>query len=169
MECWRSVPGYEGLYEVSDLGRVQSLPRRARRGDHFLDVPGRLLKLTRKDTGHLVCGLSANGKTRLVYVHRLVLEAFAGPAPDGTEACHRNDIPTDNRLSNLRWDTSSGNKYDASRNGRNWLANKTHCARGHEFTPSNTYRRPSGHRQCRRCGIDATRRWEARTREKAAS
>lgn len=53
-----------------------------------------------------------------IRVHRLVLLAFAGPCPDGMEACHGNDVKTDCRLENLRWDTCSSNKRDALRNGR---------------------------------------------------
>ena len=43
----------------------------------------------------------------------MVLETFVGPCPKGMEACHNNDIKTDNRLSNLRWDTKSNNTFDA--------------------------------------------------------
>jgi hypothetical protein len=69
----------------------------------------------------------------------------------GLEACHLNDVATDNRLDNLRWDTRSANKRDTVRNGLHSQARKTHCKRGHEFTAENTYIRPDGARTCRRC------------------
>jgi hypothetical protein len=93
----------------------------------------------------------------------LVLEAFVGPCPDGLEACHWDDDPTNNRLSNLRWDTSIANKRDMARNGGgNQNAHKTHCIRGHEYTPANTYRKRGGGRECRVC-------WPIRYQQKVAA
>jgi hypothetical protein len=57
-------------------------------------------------------------------VHVLVLTAFVGPCPDGNEALHFNDIPDDNRLSNLRWGTRSQNNHDAIRNGHRTYGRK---------------------------------------------
>lgn len=51
-------------------------------------------------------------------LHRLILETFVGPCPPGMQCCHYNDIKTDNRLENLRWDTPEANMRDALRNGR---------------------------------------------------
>lgn len=100
--------------------------------------------------GHLGVKLRKDGIIRSRYVHHLVLEAFVGPRPDGTEACHWNDVPDDNRLVNLRWATKSENRLDCVRNGNDANARKTHCLRGHEFTEENT--RPyDGRRHCRAC------------------
>jgi hypothetical protein len=54
---------------------------------------------------------------KLLYVHRLVLEAFVGPCPDGMEGCHGDGDTANNRLGNLRWDTPKSNRADASRHG----------------------------------------------------
>jgi hypothetical protein len=81
----------------------------------------------------------------------MVLEAFVGPSPEGMEACHRDDVPANNHLSNLRWDTHRANLREASRNGRNRFANQTHCKRGHEFTIQNLIKNPHGHRICKAC------------------
>lgn len=61
----------------------------------------------------------AHGRARRknCFVHRLVLEAFHGPAPEGLEACHKNGNATDNRASNLRWDTRRANLHDRARHG----------------------------------------------------
>lgn len=85
------------------------------------------------------------------HVHTLVLEAFVGPRPPGMFACHENDIPSDNRVENLRWDTPRANRLDSVRNGTHTNANKTECPKGHPYSPENTYHHPSGSRICREC------------------
>jgi len=149
-ETWVAVIGYEGLYEVSDLGNVRSLARVDAQGGHRRL---RLLKPSRLDAwGHRGVKLRLDGAVKSVYVHRLVLEAFVGPRPLEMVACHWNDIPDDNRLSNLRWASKSDNRLDCVRNGSDPNARKTHCLRGHEFTVANT-RRHAGRRHCRKCQI----------------
>lgn len=92
----------------------------------------------------------ASGRWR--YVHDMVLETFVGPKPAGMCARHLNGDSLDNRLDNLTYGTYSENNYDRVAHGRHPAANKTHCKRGHEFTPANTYIIPSmGSRQCRKC------------------
>ena len=147
-EEWRTVPGYEGAYEVSSIGRVRSLARLDSRGRRRA---ARLLALVTQPSGHLTVALYRGGVRRTVLVHRVVLEAFVGPCPPGMEACHRNDIPSDNAVSNLRWDTRSGNQLDSVRNGTQHMARRTHCPQGHEYTPENTYRYPAGNRACNEC------------------
>lgn len=61
--------------------------------------------------------LFKNGKYQNKLIHRLVLEAFIGPCPEGMEACHNNGDSTDNRLENLRWDTHSNNMLDSVDHG----------------------------------------------------
>lgn len=147
-ETWRAIPGYEGIYEVSDQGGVRALPR--------VDAQGgrrrlRVFKPSRMDMwGHVGVKLRRNGVVRSFYVHRLVLDAFVGPCPPGMEACHWNDVPDDNRLSNLRWATKSANRFDSVRNGGDHNARKTHCWRGHPFSAENTKVR-NGRRHCRAC------------------
>jgi hypothetical protein len=58
----------------------------------------------------------ARGTTKTRLVHHLVLEAFVGPRPDGQVGCHFDDDPRNNRVENLRWDTSSANALDRVRN-----------------------------------------------------
>ena len=115
-EVWKSVPGFEGLYEVSDKGRVKSLERVAR-GDIQL-VPERIIKPAKaKRGGYDVVQLHKHGKRTLRTVHSLVAAAFIGPRPPGQDVCHRNDDRINN-LGDLRYDTRAGNIADAVRNGR---------------------------------------------------
>lgn len=152
-EAWRPIPGYEGLYEASNQGRVRSVPRvtvdvlgRAR------PFPSKTLRATERKDGRLAVTLSRRGVVRHRLVHQLVLEAFVGPCPDGMEALHFDDVPSNNALANLRWDTHENNMVDRTRNSLHHNAAKTHCAQGHEFTPANTWtNKRRNARVCRAC------------------
>lgn len=156
-ERWLPVVGFEGRYEVSDRGRVRStaavFPRWVNGVEQIYHRKEYVKKLTRHPAGYMYASLfdrQTGRENGYAKVHRLVLEAFVGPCPDGMEACHGNDVPGDNRLENLRWDTKRANHADK-------VARRTHCKWGHEYTPENTrvYRRK---RQCRTCSLDAKAR-----------
>lgn len=114
-ERWKDVVGYEGLYQVSDMGRIKSLSRLLNNNRQW---KGRILKPTIRDkSGHLGVHLCKNGKAKTYCIHQLVLVAFIGFCPDNMEGCHNNGIETDNRLNNLRYDTHSNNILDSVRHG----------------------------------------------------
>lgn len=140
-ERWLPVVGYEGLYEVSDLGNVRSLDHYARAGKHASRLyRGRLLRIVRQPGSPTRCGVSmhdGSGGQRTRLLHHLVLEAFIGPRPDGTEACHYDGDATNNRLSNLRWDSHVENEKDKMRHGTNANSRKTHCPQGHALEDPN--------------------------------
>lgn len=151
-EEWRPVVGYEGLYEVSNLGQVRSLDR--------LDAIGRprrgapLKPDASHPKGYLRVSLCRDKVVTRFQVHHLVLAAFVGPRPEGMEGCHSPDPnPANNRLENLRWDSSSENARDVLRMGRNVHRNKTHCSRGHLLEHPNLVQAEldRGWRDCRSC------------------
>ena len=151
-EQWLPVVGYEGMYEVSDLGRVKSLARLIRRrGGCRVMSKEMILKNRRLNSGYGIVGLAKDGKKKDFSVHSLVLKAFVGERPEGMYACHNNGDSSDNRLSNLRWDTQSANLLDTVKHGTHPSCDRTHCVNGHEYTPENTLRQKNGYRSCREC------------------
>jgi hypothetical protein len=106
-EEWRSIPSYPD-YQVSSLGRVRrATPYRS-------TAVGRCLTLSEdKRTGHLVARMSIRGKLKGVGVHRLMAEAFHGPAPSPKHvAAHGDSNPKHNVPGNIRWATNKENMDD---------------------------------------------------------
>ena len=111
-----NIPGFQG-YGVRSDGTVWScrIAKRGRPGaigNHWQQLKPHI------DRGYAQVALRRNGKLRSYRVHRLVLEAFVGPCPDGQECRHKNGVSTDNRLENLCWGTPKDNRADARRQGR---------------------------------------------------
>lgn len=147
-EVWMPVPDYQESYQVSNQGRVKSLPRPGYRHRR-----PRMLRLNPAHGGYRSVCLYRNAKQRRVAVHRLVLTAFIGPCPEGHVACHRDGNPANNVVSNLYWGTPSENQLDNVRLGTHAEARKTSCRNGHPFTAENIYRREAspGTRYCVTC------------------
>lgn len=138
VEEWRDIPGWEGYYQVSNLGRVKSVERTALIfGGHQRRVHERLRKPFVNRGGRLMVRLNLGDTKPSFLIHRLVLQAFVGPEPEGMEACHNNGDHTDNRLENLRWDTKRSNMLDKRAHGTDHQVNKTHCPRGHLLASPN--------------------------------
>lgn len=159
---WKPITGFEGLYEVSDRGKVRSLDRVVRRKDgRTCTYPGKLLKpYDNQKPPYFSVNLWKDGKLHRAYIHRLVLETFVGPCPPGMETCHGPGGSYDNRLENLRWDTPHENSLDTVRHGNNLNSNKTHCKYGHEFTEENTmYSKDRRNRWCKICNRQRARDW----------
>lgn len=117
-ERWEPIAGHEGMYEVSDLGNVRSLDRIITYSDgRVYKTPGRMLRPGVSKVGYKVVSLSRNGKPKIHYVHRLVLEAFTGPAPVGQECRHMDGDAMNNAHSNLQWGTRYENIHDQIRHG----------------------------------------------------
>lgn len=124
-ERWKDVVGWEGYYEVSNMGRVRSVERIVRsRGAATRIIKSKVLKPLAHSGGYQQASLSREGKMHRRFIHRLVLEAFCGKAPVDFVACHNNGDPTDNRLDNLRWDSVAANSADKKRHGTQPLGEK---------------------------------------------
>lgn len=117
-ETWKEIPGFEGYYEVSDLGRVRSMDREVKCGYGRIRVSiGKILKPGTDVHGRLFVNLSKENKAKPIKIHRLVALAFIGERPTGYQVCHINGNSNDNRLINLKYDTRSENMNDMYRYG----------------------------------------------------
>lgn len=106
-EIWKPVVGFgSDLYEVSSLGRVRRVV--GLRGQR-LQTPTLVLGKPHKDKGYIIVSITVGGKSKSRKVHHLVLDAFVGLRPEGTEADHEDTNRTNNRISNLRWITHAQN------------------------------------------------------------
>ena len=125
IEEWRPVVGYEGLYEVSNIGRVRSLDRYVKgKGKSYFLHKGRVLSPGMKPEGYLVVRL----QRRTFYIHRLVTEAFI-PNPDNLpEVNHKDEDKTNNRVENLEW---CNHKYNMNYGTRNIRAKETAIKNGY--------------------------------------
>lgn len=130
-ETWRPVVGYEGLYEVSDLGHVRSVPRTVvdSRGVPRRFRGAELRNVHRGLPGYVSISLYRDGKRRCAWLHILVAEAFLGPRPPGMEVAHGNGNPSTNRLSNLRYATPAENQADKRQHGTDNAGERHPCAR----------------------------------------
>lgn len=105
-EEWRAIEGYEGLYEVSSLGRVRSIPKKH---SYPKNADGILSPSTRKG-GYKQVTLCKDGKTKPHSIHRLVAIAFIGkPASKALVVNHIDENPSNNAVSNLEWVTPRQN------------------------------------------------------------
>jgi hypothetical protein len=109
-EEWRDVVGYKGRYMVSSLGRVKSLPNKIRRSERILKTG--IAKKLGYPTVALIRDEEGRYRQRTFYVHRLVLEAFVGPCPNGMECRHGDGNRANPHLDNLCWGTVSSNQMD---------------------------------------------------------
>lgn len=162
-EEWRSVVGFEGRYEVSNMGRVKALGRiGAGKGSSATD---RILRqqLDSRGNGRAKPGFRVNlvprdgGRSKPHRVHRLVARAFLGDPPTilaDAQVNHKDGDPQNNAAENLEWCTQSENIRHGLATGL--YPEKTHCPAGHELTPENTWVEKGtttrrGGRRCKTC------------------
>jgi hypothetical protein len=112
-EIWKPIPGWEGLYEASNMGRVRSLDHVDRRGRH---LSGRVLKQVISNGRRYLCvTLHKNNQQSTQNVHVLICQAFHGPRTKGKVVGHWDGNGLNNIVSNLRWTTQIKNIHDKYR------------------------------------------------------
>lgn len=118
MTTWRPVPGFEESHEVSPCGSVRSIARSSvdRIGRRYT-VRSRIMKPDVDKDGYHIYRLRHKGRVWTVKGHRLVAMVFIGPCPEGMQVAHKDGRPSNNVLSNLRYDTCKGNHSDKYRHG----------------------------------------------------
>jgi hypothetical protein len=118
-EIWKDIPDYDGLYQVSNLGRVKSLPKKWISGRGVLrSHNGKILKCSFNNGGYCQYRISKNGITSTFLGHVLVAITFLNHKPNGHTMVvdHINDVKTDNRLENLQVVTHRYNCYKTQSN-----------------------------------------------------
>ena len=111
IEIWKDVAGYEGLYQVSNLGRVKRLKGKYMKSD-------KLLKQVKLDSGYVAVCLCKHNKTKNFRVHRLVAEAFIPNPEEKPQVNHIDENKTNNVASNLEWMTAKENNNYGTRTQR---------------------------------------------------
>lgn len=106
-ELWRNIPGYEGMYIVSNFGNVMSLPRARMCHGTLRMYSGKLLKPRPVPNGYLKVTLYKDNVAKQESVHRLVMLAFAGPSD--LQVNHKDEDKTNNHLDNLEYMTGFDN------------------------------------------------------------
>lgn len=129
-EIWKDIPGYEGLYQVSDKGRVKSLERPVTCFGKCVRLqPERILKPINSGSGYYVVVLSDGKNRKTWYIHQLVLFAFVGPKQnENDQVNHIDENPHNNSLCNLEYcdpKTNVRHSLEKMQRGRGyWKCNK---------------------------------------------
>lgn len=115
-EEWRDIVGYEGLYQISNKGRVRSLNYRQKQEAH-------ILKLSFNKKGYLMAGLTKNGHLKTIVVHGLVAKTFIPNPYNLPQINHKDEVKTNNVVDNLEWCTNQYNHDYGTHNKRVGLSN----------------------------------------------
>ena len=133
-EIWKDIPGYEGRYQASTLGRIKNIERKVRGrnrytgAEFYRTVPECVLRPGRYcSSGHVSVVLEHGGNGKPV--HQLVMKTFIGEPPEKCEVLHYDGDPTNNKLDNLRYGSRTENILDVFRLGGRWRKLTAHEAK----------------------------------------
>lgn len=116
MEIWKDILGYEGLYQVSNMGRIKSLGRIKINHSKIQMVPERIKSLRKTKQGYLLVDLYKNNIQKTLRVHRIVAEAFIDNAEKKETVNHINGDKSNNKVENLEWATPSEQNFHFYKN-----------------------------------------------------
>ena len=119
-EIWKDIAGYEGLYQVSNLGRVKSLERYKDNNGGLVKMPEKIMRIAVDTIGYNIICLTKKGKRKTHKIHRLVANAFVPNPQNKREVNHKDGDKHNNADSNLEWTTRLENirhAYDTGLNG----------------------------------------------------
>ena len=116
-EIWKDIEGYEGLYQVSNYGRVKSLPKIHKTTKNYNKLgyitKEKILKQRKTQRGYFLVTLYKEQKSKSLYVHRLVVNMFISNKDNKPCINHKNGDKKDNKVTNLEWCTYSENMIHA--------------------------------------------------------
>ncbi len=126
MEEWKDVPGYEGYYQASTIGRIRGVPRvQESYGNRYMKIKGKIISPFLGNKGRYYrLGLHRAGSYRKYFVHVLMGITFYGDIPEGCCVCHNDGNSLNNRVENIRIDTFSNNEKDKIKHGTRHLGLK---------------------------------------------
>ena len=116
-EIWRDIKGYEGLYQVSNYGRVKSIERKRWNRFDYIATPERILKARVDKKGYIKYALYKNGKQKNINGHKLVIQAFIKNVYNKPQINHKDGNKLNNKLNNLEYCTNRENQIHALEHG----------------------------------------------------
>lgn len=137
-EEWKNIVGYDGMYQVSNMGRVKSMKRYLTFGKTFRIVTEKIRKIMLYSNGYCFVQFSDIHKVKLaIMIHRLVATHFIDNPEKKPQVNHKKGIKTDNRFHQLEWNTKAENIQHAATNlgvyGENWHASKINIHKAREI------------------------------------
>ena len=140
IEIWKDIEGYEGLYQVSNLGRVKSL-------NYHREHREKIMKPKLRNNGYLEVGLRKEKKSKYILVHRLVALAFVDGYEEGLVVNHIDENKQNNVWTNLEWVTSQYNvQYSAYKLTRENQSEETRRKKSESHKGENNYNYDNGKR-----------------------